>query len=81
MKDLPNAFWAFLFILLACIVAIVALVYPSTATVTMAVVTIASNIVSGSFGYISGHAAGAQTTTTATGQNATVNADPLASTK
>lgn len=55
MKDWPNAFWAALFILMAVVLAIVALLRPSQATVTMAVVTIASNIVSGSFGYISGH--------------------------
>ena len=55
MKDLPNPFWAALFILMACVLAIVALVHPNVANVTMAVIAIASNIVSGSFGYISGH--------------------------
>ena len=31
MKDLPNPFWAALFILMACVLAIVALVHPNVA--------------------------------------------------
>lgn len=57
MKDLPNPFWAGLFILFAVIVAIVALKIPTQANATMAVIAIASNIVSGSFGFISGNLA------------------------
>ena len=59
MKDLPNPFWATLFIVMAVVLAIVSLVVPTQANVTMAVIAIASNIVSGSFGYISGHKDGA----------------------
>lgn len=59
MKDLPNPFWAALFIAMGVILAVVALYSRSAAGVIMAVVTIASNIVSGSFGYISGHKDGA----------------------
>ena len=59
MKDLPNPFWAGVFILLAVILAVIALFVPTQANVTMAVVAIASNIISGSFGYISGHKDGA----------------------
>ena len=55
MKDFPNAFWAGLFICMAVVLAVIALMVPTQANVTMAVVAIASNIVSGSFGYISGH--------------------------
>jgi len=55
MKDMPNAFWASIFIILACVVALVALYAPTKENVTMAVITIASNIISGSFGYIQGH--------------------------
>jgi len=58
MKDLPSPFWVTLYIAMAVILSIVALVRPNVANVTMAVIAIASNIVSGSFGYISGHATG-----------------------
>ena len=57
MKDLPNPFWALCFILIAAILAIVALKVPTQANVTLAVVAIASNIVSGSLGFISGQLA------------------------
>lgn len=58
MKDFPNPFWAAMFIVFATVLAIIALLVPTQANVTMAVVAIASNIVSGSFGFISGHNAG-----------------------
>ena len=57
MKDLPNPFWAGLFMLFAVLLSVVALKIPTQANVTMAVVAIASNIVSGSFGFISGQMA------------------------
>jgi len=71
MKDLPNPFWAAMFILMASVVAVIALVHPNVPNVTMAVVAIASNIISGSFGYISGHRDGA------TQQPAPPAADPV----
>lgn len=63
MKELPNPFWATLFLALAAILALAALLHPGVQTVTMAVLTLASNIASGAFGYISGHAAGAASAT------------------
>lgn len=57
MKDLPNPFWAACFILMAVILSVVALKVPTQANVTLAVVAIASNIVSGSLGFISGQLA------------------------
>ena len=57
MKDLPNPFWAGCFILMAVILAVVALLVPTQDNVTLAVVAIASNIVSGSLGFISGQLA------------------------
>lgn len=57
VKELPNPFWALCFILIAAILAIVALKVPTQANVTLAVVAIASNIVSGSLGFISGQLA------------------------
>jgi len=74
VKDLPNPFWAGAFMVFAVMLAIVALLVPTQANVTMAVVAIASNIVSGSFGYISGHKDGAATAT------ATAQATPPEST-
>jgi hypothetical protein len=57
MKDYPNAFWAGMFILFAVFLSIIALKIPTQANATMAVIAIASNIVSGSFGFISGQLA------------------------
>jgi hypothetical protein len=55
LKDLPSPFWVAVFILMATVLAVIALYAPTKENVTMAVIAIASNIVSGSFGYISGH--------------------------
>lgn len=55
MKDLPNAFWATVFLLLAVVLAIAALFHPNVPNVTMAVITLASSIATGAFGYIQGH--------------------------
>lgn len=54
VKDLPNPFWAFLFILSACIVAVLAL-FAHDKTDTASVITLAMSIVTGAFGYIQGH--------------------------
>ena len=69
MKDYPNSFWALTFITLAFALAIAALFAPTKDNITLAVIAISSNIVSGSFGYISGHAAGAASIS---GQNTTI---------
>lgn len=52
MKDLPNSFWAACFILLACILAVITLFAPNKDTA--AVITMASSIITGAFGYIQG---------------------------
>lgn len=57
MKDLPNAFWAFLFIFLACALAVTAMLVPNRQDVG-AVITMASSIITGAFGYIQGHIQG-----------------------
>lgn len=59
MKDLPSAFWACLFLVIACALAAMALFAPTKENVTMAVITLASSIATGAFGYIQGHKDGA----------------------
>jgi hypothetical protein len=54
MKDYPNSFWASVFMAMAMVLAIVALYAPMRENVTMAVVTMASSIITGAFGYIQG---------------------------
>lgn len=54
MKDLPNAFWAALFMDMAMVLAIVCLFAPMRENITMAVVTMSSSIITGAFGYIQG---------------------------
>ncbi len=61
MKDLPDSFWAAIFILLACLLAIVSLFSPSPGA--QAVITMASSIITGAFGYIQGKKAGADSVT------------------
>jgi hypothetical protein len=53
MRDLPNPFWAILCILLACAVGVYAL--HSQSSNAASVITMASSIVTGAFGYIQGH--------------------------
>ena len=52
MKDWPDSFWAAMFILLACGLAIVSLFAHSNGA--GAVITMASSIITGAFGYIQG---------------------------
>lgn len=60
MKDLPNPFWATLFIFLGCVLLLAVLVKVNAATTTtmlgvlMAVTTAGTSIISGAFGYIQG---------------------------
>ena len=60
MKDLPNPFWALLFMLLGCVLLLAVLVKVTAATtqlelgVLMAVATAGTSIISGAFGYIQG---------------------------
>jgi hypothetical protein len=52
MKDWPNSGWAAVFILLACALAVAALF--SRSANSTAVITMASSIITGAFGYIQG---------------------------
>lgn len=56
MKDLPNPAWAAIFMLMACIMAESSL-FSHSSNATM-VVTIASSIITGAFGFIQGVSAG-----------------------
>lgn len=60
MKELPNPFWALLFMFLGCVL-LVTVLFKITANtsqievgILMAVATAGSNIISGAFGYING---------------------------
>ena len=61
MKDLPNPFWALLFMVLGCILLMGVLIKVNVNTTTvmlgvmMAVTTAGTSIISGAFGYINGH--------------------------
>ena len=61
MKDLPNPFWAFLFMVLGCVLLIAVLLKLNASTTTvmlgvlMAITTAGTNLITGSFGYINGH--------------------------
>lgn len=55
MKDMPNSFWAAIFIFLAAVIAVVVLWSPGAENLKGSVITLASSIVAGSFGYIQGH--------------------------
>ena len=53
MKDLPNSFWASVFIAMACLLAAFALMAKDK-TDTTAVITMCASIITGAFGYIQG---------------------------
>jgi len=61
MKDLPNTFWAFLFMVLGCLLLFAVLIKVNASTTTvmlgvlMAITTAGSSLISGAFGYINGH--------------------------
>ena len=83
MKDWPDSFWAAVFIFLACALAIVSLYSHSTGA--GAVITMASSIITGAFGYIQGKKAGERSVqvplgpsspTTATTTTVTVDPTP-----
>jgi hypothetical protein len=54
MKDIPNAAWAASFICMAIIVAVIVLFSPAPENIKQNVLTLASSIVTGAFGYIQG---------------------------
>lgn len=61
MKDLPNPFWALLFMVLGCLLLGGCLLKINLNTTTvmlgviMAVATAGTNLISGAYGYINGH--------------------------
>jgi len=61
MKDLPNPFWAMMFMVLGCILLMSVLFKLNTNTTTvmlgvlMAICTAGTSLISGAFGYINGH--------------------------
>lgn len=85
MKDLPNPFWALLFMALGCLLLMGCLfkIEVSTTTVMlgviMAVATAGTNLISGAFGYINGHKDGVASVTSSSPTSSTtvsVGADP-----
>ena len=90
MKDLPNPFWALLFMALGCVLLLGCLfkIEVNTTTVMlgviMAVATAGTNLISGAFGYINGHKDGVASvrtdspasSTTVTMGDPTAPADP-----
>lgn len=60
LKDLPNPFWAATFILIASGLAVAAMLTKDKSD-TAAIITMASSIITGAFGYIQGHKDGAAT--------------------
>ena len=60
MKDLPNPFWALLFMVLGCVLLVVVLLKITANTtqieigILMAVATAGTNMITGAFGYIQG---------------------------
>lgn len=54
MKDLPNAFWAAVFIAFGFILATLALYSHAKENIILAVLAFGSNIVTGAFAYIQG---------------------------
>ena len=61
MKDLPNPFWAMMFMVLGCILLLAVLFKINVNTTTvmlgvlMAICTAGSTLIAGAFGYINGH--------------------------
>lgn len=89
MKELPNPFWALMFMVIGCILLIAVLLKVTERTtqievgLLMAVATAGSNIISGAFGYIQGRKDGESSVSVPTDPKANVNvavgpADPKA---
>ena len=56
MNRLPQPFWALMLALLGVVMAVAALFRPSPENICLAVLAIASNLVSGALGAFAGHA-------------------------
>ena len=73
MNNWPTQIWALLLAALGAALAIVFYLYPSDVTTRQSAFQIASSLVSGALGAFAGHALAGGNTTTATGQNPTIN--------
>ena len=77
MKDWPQPFWAILIAIMGFSLAIVVLLNQSADNIKLAVLAVASSLVSGALGAFAG-AAHTQANTTATGPNTVINSpNPL----
>lgn len=56
MEKMPQPFWAVVLALLGVLLAVAALFKPSPENICLAVIAIASNLVSGALGAFAGHA-------------------------
>jgi CHASE2 domain-containing sensor protein len=61
MSNLPQPVWAIVLAALGVIMAIIALFRPSPENICLAVLAIASNLVSGALGAFAGHASKSET--------------------
>lgn len=77
MMTWPQPFWAVLLAFQGTALAIAVLWHPTPENIGLAVLAVASNLVSGALGAFAGHAAALNsTTTTATGPNPVINNPP-----
>ncbi len=72
MSNLPNPFWAIILASLGVGLTVAALWHPDPVGISMAVLTIASNLVSGALGAFAGHAS-AKSDNKITGDHPIVN--------
>ena len=85
MKDLPNPFWAMMFMVLGCILLIAVLLKINTETTTvmlgvlMAITTAGATLISGAFGYINGHKDGVASVSVPTQPSPTASTTPATS--
>lgn len=57
MNGLPSPFWAVMLAILGTVLAAVVLIHPDPQTISLGVLAVASNLVSGALGAFAGHAA------------------------
>jgi hypothetical protein len=75
MNKLPSPFWAIILAMQGVVIVICVLFVPTPLVIATAVLTIASNLVSGALGAFAGHAS-ATSDTKVTGSNPVVNQIP-----
>lgn len=82
MKDLPNPFWALMFMVLGCVLLLAVLFKVNAQTtavmlgVLTAVATAGSSLVAGAFGYINGHKDGTASATATAGAATATTGNP-----